>query len=580
MHTIPRFLGLLALCSAAFISCQREVDTGQNLSEEPQGDVSIDFSLAFEEDEQTRTLFPTADNAIIWENADKLKVRQVCYTNRAHAQLRDSDVPGLKDGKYYVKASFTSITAADGLRPYQGKSGVYFMYQAFYPAARAEKDDVDVLFTLPDSQQPRPGSFDPSADLVISDQAYSKYQRTDGKKVFGLTFNRLSSIGVLTLKGLGSGVDVQKVEITSTDNPLAGTYTIGIDNKKDLSEGKYTISLDLASCKPADSNNFKVCFTCLPGTYKNVNVKVKTDMGTFSRTVGEMVFSQGAVTVIPEIRIRTVKTLMTYNVGIFCKSGAYKFDEIAQLLIDQDATFISLNEVDNKTSRTGGVDQLVNLKTIMENKLKAQLGSNGPWGCWYHFGPALDPYKGGQYGNGVISRDQVKKNAQGKYKYYHYQLTNMKDGKVVRFQKSDGTWKNEEVRSVSVLETPDCIFAATHLGLSAPMRVIHVAKLNEWFSTQFAGTTKPVFLCGDFNAEPGEVDELMSSHWTVLSDTNMNTHSTNKAKPTKCIDYICCWINPSAPEVRSLSRTVLYATDVPDIKTYSDHYPVKVVAEW
>ena len=555
MKLIPRFLCLFALGAAALVSCQREVVPEQ----------------ALPEDALTRTSYSTS-NSIVWESSDQLRVRQVCYTGTgtntsAHAQLRVSNVPELYQGKYCVQASFDAVSPA----PYVGHENYNFMYQAFYPASRAAKDGTKVNLTLPAVQQPRSNSFDPSADLIISDQVYSKSQRTGGLKVYGLTFSRLSSIGILTIKGLGSNVNVQTVEITPSDKPMAGTYTIDINNGKTLKNTTKTITLNLANCMPSNSNNFKVYFTCLPGTYANVKVKVTTDQGTFSRTISQMVFAQGQATNVPAIQLRTTqKTLMTYNVGAFHKSDIYTYDEIAHLLVEKGANYVSLNEVDKNADRTDNEDQLVRLKTEMENY--------SGHSYWYHFSKSLSLPTNGQYGNGVVSSDRVEKDSQNQYKYYHFQLTN-KIGNNYAYTSSG---KKEEVRSVSVLETADCVFASTHLGLSRGLRAVQVGQINQWFNSHYGNTTKPVFLCGDFNAEPSEADSLMvlPGDWIFMSDPSQNSFNTHGSVPGKCIDYIFCRNNDLAPTVNAVSRSVILATEYPGIKSFSDHYPLRVVAEW
>ena len=554
MKLISRYLGLLALSAAAIVSCQREVELDQILTEDPL----------------TRTTY-SADNSIQWQSGDQLRVRQVCYTAdangnnvSAHAQLRASNAPVAHEGKYYVQASFDAVNPVQ----FVGHESYKFQYQAFYPAARAEKNGTKVNLTLPAVQQPRANSFDPSADLVVSDQVYSKTQRTDGLKIYGLTFSRLSSIGVLTIKGLGSNVDVQTVEITAGNKPMAGTYAIDINNAKTLKNTSNTITLNMVNGKPSNSNDFKVYFTCLPATYTKVQVKVKTNQGTFSRTIGEMAFTQGQVTNVPAIQLRTTqKTLMTYNVGAFSKnSGTYTYNQIAHLLVDQHANYVSLNEVDKNADRTDNVDQLVTLKTEMENY--------GGCSYWYHFSKSLSLDTNGQYGNGVISSDRVEKNGTA-YKYYDFQLTN-KIGKKLAYTPSG---KKEEVRSVSVLETADCVFASTHLGLNDSLRIAQVGQINNWFESNFGTTKKPVFICGDFNALPDETETLMAG-WTRLSDASQNSFNTGGRVPAKCIDYIYCRDNRNAPTVNVISAAVLLENQVPGIKTYSDHYPVKVVVEW
>ena len=555
MKLISRYLGLLALSAAAIVSCQREVELDQILTEDPL----------------TRTTY-SADNSIQWQSGDQLRVRQVCYTGSgnnvsAHAQLRASNAPELYQGKYCVQASFDAVSPA----PYVGHESYNFMYQAFYPGSRAAKDGTKVNLTLPAVQQPRSNSFDPSADLIVSDQVYSKSQRTGGLKVYGLTFSRLSSIGILTIKGLGTGVNVQTVEIAADDKPMAGTYAIDINNGKTLKNTTKTITLNLAGSQPSNSNNFKVYFSCLPNTYNNVKVSVTTDRGTFSRTIGQMVFTQGQATNVPAIQLGTTqKTLMTYNVGAFHKSNSYTYDQIAHLLVDMGANYVSLNEVDKNADRTDNVDQLVRLKEEMEDY--------SGHSYWYHFSKSLTLPTNGQYGNGVVSSDRVEKNSQNQYKYYHFQLTNMIGDQVA--QTPSG--KNEEVRSVSVLETADCVFASTHLGLSRALRIVQVGQINQWFESHYGNTKKPVFICGDFNALPSEADSLMvlPGDWVFVSDPTQNSFNTGGKNPAKCIDYIFCRNNAAAPTVNVINAAVVRSAENGDIKTFSDHYPVRVEVAW
>ena len=557
MKLIPHFLGLSALCVTALVSCQREVAKEQILSEEAL----------------TRTVYANTGDPIGWETNDKLDVRQVWYpqnSSTAQAQLKESNKPTVYDNtRYSVTASFDAVSPG----VYKGKEseGYKFMYQAFYPASRTTMSGTKVSITLPETQHPRANSFDASADLVISDQVYSKSQRTGGKSVNGLTFSRLSSIGVLNVKGLDSDAVISSIEISASNKPLAGTYTIDINNSKTLKNKKYKITLDMSGNQPSNRTDFNVYFTCLPATYTNVQVKITTsNKGTYVRTIDQLVFSQGAVTTVPAIQIKT-KVLMTYNVGCFNKSGTYKYDEIAELLVEQNATYVSLNEVDYKTTRNPD-DQLYELKSSME--------TIGHCSYWYHFGPALDPYKTGKYGNGVISKERVEKDSQNRYKYYDFKLTNEVIPGTPYTYESNGKTRTEEIRSVSVLETPDCIFASTHLGQKQEMRVVQVGQINAWFNSNYSNTTKPIFICGDFNALPDDADLLMPG-WTRLSDPNQNTFNTNGSVPAKCIDYIYCKNNSSAPTVNAISATVLLrSNDYPNIKTYSDHYPVKVVVAW
>ena len=96
--------------------------------------------------------------------------------------------------------------------------------------------------------------------------------------------------------------------------------------------------------------------------------------------------------------------------------------------------------------------------------------------------------------------------------------------------------------------------------------------LNDWFKAVYAGAKKPVFLCGDFNAEPdSEAIRLMRQGWTQLSGVD-NTYSTKN--PRKCIDYVFAY--KAAAPVEVLSSEVLTA----GTESFSDHFPVKVVVKF
>ena len=207
-------------------------------------------------------------------------------------------------------------------------------------------------------------------------------------------------------------------------------------------------------------------------------------------------------------------TLLSYNVGVFSKYEDDTTPQVAELIYQ--------------------------LK-----ELAAQLGD---WS--FQFASAF-PYAGGAYGNGVVSRDKVL----SRYK--------------VHLPKSDGS----EPRSIAVVETDRCVFASVHLDyVGENSQRDQVEALNDWFKAVYGGAKKPVFLCGDFNAEPdSEAIQMMREGWTRLSGTDF-TYSTKN--PRKCIDYVFAY--KAAAPVEVVSSEVL--TD--GTESFSDHFPVKVVVKF
>ena len=233
---------------------------------------------------------------------------------------------------------------------------------------------------------------------------------------------------------------------------------------------------------------------------------------------------------------RHTLTLMTYNVGVFSKYMDTSTEEVARLILDNGADYVALNELDSCNRRHANY-QLADLAAGL-----------GGWS--YQFASAF-PYAGGGYGNGVVTSQPVE------------------EGYRLLLPKGDGS----EQRSVAVVETPDCVFASVHLDHKGQTAAYEQMKVvNEWFASKYAGYTKPVFLCGDFNVTPdSEVIELAQTCWTQLSGVDY-THSTTR--PRHCIDFVFA-LKAAAP-VQVLGSVVL----TEGTAELSDHFPVKVTVEY
>jgi len=230
-------------------------------------------------------------------------------------------------------------------------------------------------------------------------------------------------------------------------------------------------------------------------------------------------------------------TLMTYNVGAFSKYEENTTSGVAQLILDNGANLVALNELDSCNGRHSA---------YQVKDLAQALGPD--WA--YHFACAI-PYKGGSYGNGVVS-DKCVSSA------YRIPLP-----------KEDGS----EVRSLAVVETEDCVFAATHLDhRSHDAAMAQMRTINEWFAAHYAGCSKPVFLCGDFNVLPdSDVIAVAQERWTLLSGTDLTFSTKNRSK---CIDYIFAFKDAVPVEVTD-AQVLVEGTG-----NLSDHYPVLVTVKY
>lgn len=231
--------------------------------------------------------------------------------------------------------------------------------------------------------------------------------------------------------------------------------------------------------------------------------------------------------------------LVQYNVGAFRKSGGNSLTMIADMMKELNADVVSLNEVDSCTTRTGKINQLASFSYAM----------NG-WGGY--FARAMDHLEGG-YGVAVS---------------YNPTLTPLKTWSVKLPQGNDS-----EPRAMAVVEFEKFIFASTHLGLTDDSQMQQLNVINNWFASKYSSTSKPIFLCGDFNNTPSSnlIDEVKKT-WKNASTTGAYTMPSNN--PRKVIDYI--FVRSSTPSVQIVKTAVPKEFESGTVTTASDHLPVYV----
>lgn len=229
-------------------------------------------------------------------------------------------------------------------------------------------------------------------------------------------------------------------------------------------------------------------------------------------------------------------TLVQYNVGVFDKYEGSGFDAVANAVRELGADAVTLNEVDSCTTRTGSVDQLAVFADTM--------------GQWSHHYASAMPYKGGAYGVGVAARPELEVVRTDK----------------VALPRLDG----REPRAVAVVEYKDFVLCSTHLDLTLESQLGQIAVLNHYMDSLYAGSSKPVFLGGDFNAFPdSEPIALMKESWELLSP---EVFSFPSHAPDRCIDYI--FVRPNGKTVTVEAASIPMALTTSDLATASDHLPV------
>jgi len=198
-------------------------------------------------------------------------------------------------------------------------------------------------------------------------------------------------------------------------------------------------------------------------------------------------------------------------------------NRICNIIKLQNPDILALQELDSMTDRTGKVYQLAEM--AKKTKLHATFAS------------ALHNYRGGSYGNGILSKEKplsVKRIA----------------------------LPGREQRILLVAEFKDFVFACTHLdGLEENLAASHRIILEE-----SSNWNKPFFIAGDWNCRPdSRFIASMKENFKIVTYEN----SVPFEHPTYCIDYIA--VRDDKSQVSTVCKWTVAGSNA------SDHCPVCAV---
>ena len=213
--------------------------------------------------------------------------------------------------------------------------------------------------------------------------------------------------------------------------------------------------------------------------------------------------------------------------------GKLDLPRVAKVIRAADPDLVALQELDDKTKRTGGVDQTAELTRLT--------GLHGA------FGKAID-FQGGGYGQAVLSRFPLGETTV-------HPLPGMPNRE-----------KRIAFEARLTIDGRDLSLVTTHLDHQlAAEREGQAAKLNELFAADRA-----VILAGDFNATAdSKAFAALTAKWTdATAGRGLLTIPVDR--PAKQIDYVL---------FRPTERFRAVAAVVIDESVASDHRPVLVVLD-
>ncbi len=178
-----------------------------------------------------------------------------------------------EDGKAKIEAEFAANA---------GKGS--YDYVTVYPeGGYIEAESInEATLSLPAAQTMAEGSYDPGADLMVSEVVTTTAQPTEAQSV---RFTRLAAVAKMTLKNfsLEAGDEVESVTFTAEGKVLAGTFTTDLANP-----AEFTVAEGVNNVTVATTSTGDVYFTVLPTTIDagdSFTVTVVTNRRVYIREV-------------------------------------------------------------------------------------------------------------------------------------------------------------------------------------------------------------------------------------------------------------------------------------------------------
>ena len=249
-----------------WVGCQKEITTDINLEEATH---SVVFTA--EKIIDTRTAIASEGDGIVsykWVEGDE---GRMYITETSGTTVNVGTVTTMilsndnKTATFNVRFSGSAPTGD-------------ILYKAVYAGSFSSKKNP----FIPNEQSPLPTSFDPNADVMVSD-VITRTSRDENPATFRFNMKRKVSVNKMTLKGLESGEVISSVSFES--DKIHSTYYLVSDESYDESNGskKLTFTYTANNTVPS-TGDFPVYFTTVPVEDATFTVTVVTNQHRYRKT--------------------------------------------------------------------------------------------------------------------------------------------------------------------------------------------------------------------------------------------------------------------------------------------------------
>lgn len=250
---------------------------------------------------ETKTAWDAANQSIVWSSGDKIRVGYTLDgTWMGNNGAADSGADPIIPAKFYAStgvaidathANSGTFSVPSGFTGSPTGSAVFY---SVYPSSCADTDAdyaPSVTVKIKSSQTPGANTFDKDADIMIGQTEAIALSGAFPTSPLALEWNRIVAHADLTFTNLPINGDASVNKITLTFNNEAKVVgkayvnvTTGVVNSTPASN-QLEIRGDNLAFSGANNNNIEAWACVLPVEFTSVDVAVKTNLATYTRSI-------------------------------------------------------------------------------------------------------------------------------------------------------------------------------------------------------------------------------------------------------------------------------------------------------
>lgn len=291
---------ILSAAILALVACNKEISEPAVI-EEPvvieQEPTILTFSS---ERPQTKTAWDSGTSSIVWTSGDRIRVGYTLDGNwmGVDGPADFSSEPKVP-AKFYVSNNVTinaehansgTFTVPTNYTNSPSGSAVFY---GVYPSSSISSTDSEyapsLTVVIPASQTPGANTFDKAADIMVGKTAATDLTGAFPTEPLALEWDRVVAHADITFKNLDVDGDASVNKITlafNSEAKVVGTIYLDVTNGNVTTTGSSSNEIEIQGTNLSiNEGNIEAWAAVLPVTFTSVDVTVKTDLATYTRSI-------------------------------------------------------------------------------------------------------------------------------------------------------------------------------------------------------------------------------------------------------------------------------------------------------